>query len=176
MEFEEFRDTILKRSKSKKPFKVLNSWGVYDAYKLLRKNKWYSIGRPLKEKEFYSIIRGVNSLLAENIANGETVTFPARMGKLELRKFEKGVSIVDGKLKITYPIDWNRTIRLWFEDEEARSNKTLLRNENKFVYHVRYDKRKADYENKIFYEFILNSFIKKKLKENINNGITDTLW
>ena len=66
---------------------VTNSWGVYDAYKLIRKNGWYNIGRPLKEKEFYAIVRGVNKLLAENIINGETVKFPEKMGLLELRKW-----------------------------------------------------------------------------------------
>jgi hypothetical protein len=41
-------------------YKVNNSLGVYDAYKWIRKNKWFNIGRPLKEHEFYSIIRKVN--------------------------------------------------------------------------------------------------------------------
>ena len=45
-------------------YKITNSIGVYDLYKLIRKNHWYDIGRPLKEHEFYAIIRKVNSLLA----------------------------------------------------------------------------------------------------------------
>ena len=69
-----------------KNFKVRGSFGIYDCYKAIRRHKWFDIGRPLKEKEFYSIIRGVNNLIAEEIANGETVTFPEKMGMLELRK------------------------------------------------------------------------------------------
>jgi hypothetical protein len=157
-------------------FKVRNSIGVYDIYKLIRKNHWYDIGRPVKEKEFYAIIRGVNNLLSENIANGETVTFPCYMGRLELRKTKVGVSFVDGKLKNTYPIDWHNTLLLWEKDEEARKKKIRLRHENKWVYHVKYDNWKAGFNNKVFYRFALNTFIKRALSKNIKSGKVDTLW
>lgn len=170
-----FKQSILK-SASNKGMKVRNSWGVYDIFKHIRKNGWYNIGRPVTEKEFYAIIRGVNKRLAENLSNGESIDLPNRMGILELRKYEHGVSIVGGKVKNTYPVDWPETLKLWFEDEEARKNKTLLRNEQKFVYHVRYNKYKANYENKTFYQFTLNRLIKKALKENIERGKIETLW
>lgn len=157
-------------------YKITNSWGIYDAYKAIRRNHWYDIGRPLKEHEFYTIIRSINKLLAENIVNGEAVVFPTSMGKLELRKYPKGVSFVNGKLKNTYPIDWKRTNQLWAEDEEEHKKKTLLRYESPIVYHVRYCKEDATYENKIFYQFRLHQKVRKKLKENIVNGKTDTLW
>ena len=157
-------------------YKITNSWGVYNAYKFIRKNHWYNIGRPLSEHEFYTIVRGVNKLLADSIVEGETVVFPAAMGKLELRKSPKGVSFVDGKLKNTYPIDWKRTNQLWTEDEEEHKKKTLLRYESPMVYRVRYCKEDATYENKIFYQFRLHQKVRKKLKENIINGKTDTLW
>ena len=175
MSFDEFTEEICKK-RGKKNFKVTNSWGIYDVYKHIRKNKWYNIGRPLKEHEFYSIIRGVNNLLAENIANGETIVFPHRMGKLEIRKFQSGVSLVDGRLKITYPVNWEETLRLWFEDEEAKKNKTLLRHEENYVYHIRYNKHEAVYENMCFYEFAVSKSIKQALKENIKKNKIDTLW
>lgn len=157
-------------------YKITNSIGVYDIYKLIRKNRWYDIGRPLKEHEFYAIIRSVNKLLAENVINGETVVFPEQMGKLELRKYPKGVSIVDGKLKNTYPIDWKSTNQLWNEDEEEHKKKTLLRYESPMVYQVRYCKEGATYENKIFYQFRLHRKVRIGLKENIIDGKIDTLW
>lgn len=175
MKYNEFTKEICKKT-GDKTFKIRNSFGIYDVYKHIRKNKWYNIGRPLKEHEFYSVIRGVNNLLAENIANGETVVFPHRMGKLEIRKFQRGVSIVDGRLKIGYPIDWGDTLRLWLEDEEARKNKTLLRFEDSYAYHVRYDKYGAVYENMCYYQFAVNRFIKKALKDNIKENKIETLW
>ena len=58
-----FIGKVLRRHDSRN-HKITNSLGVYDAYKYIRKNKWLDIGRPLKEKEFYRIIREVNKLLA----------------------------------------------------------------------------------------------------------------
>lgn len=157
-------------------FKIRNSWGIYDIYKFIRKNHWYDIGRPLKEGEFYAIIRGVNKLLARNIAQGETVVFPENMGRLELRKAPRGVSFVNGKLRNSYPIDWASTKKLWQEDEEESRKKTLIRFEVPMYYSVKYCKGKALYNNKTFYQFMLNTFIRRELKENIVKGKADTLW
>ena len=166
----------VKKARGPKTMKVTNSFGVYDAYKDIRKNGWYDIGKPISEHDFYAIIRGVNNLLAEELSNGREIVFPARMGKLELRKNETGVSLVNGKLRIKYPVDWGETIRLWLEDEEARNSKTLLRDETKYIYKIKYVKFDANYENKSFYQFVLNRFIKKALKTNIKQGKIDTLW
>lgn len=175
MTFEEFKTQVQKK-RQKTTFKVRNSFGVYDIYKIIRKNKWKDIGRPLSEHEFYSIIRSINKLLADKISNGEVIQFPHKMGELELRKRKAGVSIVNNKLKNTYPINWENTIRLWFENMKARNERTLLRTESKESYYVKYNKYKALYENKIFYQFTLNRFIKQRLKDNINQGKVDALW
>lgn len=165
----------VQKAKGHKQARVRNSWGVYDAYKLIRKHQWFDIGRPLGEHEFYSIIRKVNKLAAHEIANGGEFIFPSRMGKLEIRKHIRGVSIVGGKLKNNYPIDWGGTLKLWDSDGEARRNKTLLRFEND-LFHIKYNKFPANFENKGFYEFDTNRFLKKALKENILKGKIDTLW
>lgn len=174
--FETFKQKVWKSKKERKDFKISNSVGVYDMYKLARKNGWYDIGKAVSEKDFYAIIRGINNKLAEEIALGNTVTFPSRMGRLELRKHSCGVSFEGGKLKITYPIDWSSTLKLWYEDAEAHKEKTLVRNEEPYVFYVKYVKRNATYNNQIFYKFELNNFIRKHLKENIKKGKIDTLW
>lgn len=177
MSFKEFKGKICKeKGIGKKVCKVRNSWGAYDVYKHIRKNGWYHIGRPVTEHEFYSIIRKVNDLLAEELALGNTVSFPARMGQLELRKIKNGASIIDGKLVIKYPVDWDKTIHLWYEDNEAYQNKILIRQNDPYMYRVKYNKYKATYENKSFYEFALNRFIKRALKKNIKAGKTETLY
>lgn len=156
--------------------KVRNSWGIYDAYKLLRKNKWLDIGRPLKEREFYSIIRGVNNLMAAEMALGNTVILPENMGRLELRKFNPTAKYVKGKLVITYPINWDETLRLWYVDEEARKAKTLIRRTEDTVYTIKYSKYNATYNNQCFYEFAPNTFIKRALGKNVRLGIADTMY
>lgn len=174
MKFQDYKNKVC--SKKGCQSAVRNCWGVYDAYKHIRKNKWYDIGKPLTEHEFYSIIRSINKLLAKNLLLGETVVFPCRMGKLELRKSQRGITLNEGRLKVTYPVNWEDTLRLWYEDIEERKKKTLLRSENEFVYHVVYCRGTATYENKTFYGFSLNRFIKRGLKEYISQGKTDTLW
>lgn len=175
MELNEFKSAVLKRYTRKKGV-VSNCFGVYDAYKAIRRNGWYNIGRPLKEREFYAIIRGINNILAEKLKRGETVKLPYRMGKIELRKHERGVSFKDGKLKVTYPINWNKTLELWYNDEEAHRSRTLVRTENPICYKTTYDKYAANYENQSFYLFKLNKFIHDDLRENLKKGTIDTLW
>lgn len=176
MTFEEYRNKVVHPKDKPRNFKVTDSWGIYDAYKLIRKNKWYNIGRPLKEKEFYTIIRKANQLFANAVSLGETFWFPVRMGKLELRKIPKGVYFFNGKLKNTYPINWNDTLKLWFVDEEAREKKILIRHEEEYVYHIKYSKYDANYENRSFYEFALNAFIRIALRKNIQEGKIESLW
>ena len=157
--------------------RIRNSWGIYDAYKLIRKHKWYDIGRPVTEKEFYAIIRHMNNLYADEIGRGNIVIFPSKMGKLRLRKQPVGVYYdKKGNMKITYPIDWQATLKLWFEDPEAREQKLLIRRNSKYVYRVYFDKYDATFNNKIFYDFTLNRYIKQKLKHNIINGIIDSVY
>ena len=107
--------------------KVSGSLGVYDAYKYIRKNKWFDIGRPLTEHEFYSIIRRVNNYLAEELLKGHDISLPHRMGRLELRKYDAKIYLKDNKVVTNLPIDWDKTLRLWYEDKESYDNRTLVR-------------------------------------------------
>lgn len=167
-----FKEQILKLNGSRK-HKVSNSLGVYDAYKWIRKNKWLDIGRILTEHEFYSIIRRVNNYLAESLAEGNDVTLPNKMGKLELRKYDVRYSLDGTKVKTNLPIDWDRTLKLWYEDEEAYTNKYLVRLEEKELFKVYYNKTKATYNNKSFYEFTINRDLKKQLKHKIKEDRID---
>ena len=154
--------------------KITNSLGVYDAYKYIRKNKWFNIDRPLTEHEFYQIIRRINNYLAEGLINGNDIIFPNRMGKLELRK-RNSLPIIDkkGNIKVTYAIDWDSTLKLWYEDEEAFNNKTLVKIPEKNIFRVKYNKDTANYENKSFMEFQINRDIKTRLKQKIKNNEID---
>lgn len=173
MNYTEFRQS---QKQGPRHFKVQNSWGVYDAYKTIRKRRWMDIGKRVTEKEFYAIIRGINKLLIEDVTQGKTVMFPKRMGELELRKYKVGTSFANGKLINTYPVDWKATLELWSEDSEARKKKILIRIENPEIYYIKYCTSKANYDNKVFYKFTLCDAAKKQLSKNIKEKKTDTLW
>lgn len=163
----------LKKVKEPRKHKVNNSVGVYDCYKWLRKNKWLNIGRPLTEHEFYSIIRGVNEDLARSFILGEDIKLPCRMGRIELRRYDAKISFDGNKIKTNLPIDWDTTLKLWYEDEEAYKNKTLIKMEEKILFKVYYNKQLAKYNNQSFYEFTVNRDLKKRIKVMIKEGILE---
>lgn len=173
--FQDFKNKTFHRG-VKRNFRAFNSYSTYSIYKQIRKSKWHDIGRPLTEHEFYLIIRTVNKLIAKELLKGHTIVFPYRMGRLELRKASCGARVKDNKLLITYPINWKATLRLWYEDEEARNAKTLLRYDNSLIYKVVYDKTNCNYANKGFFEFSLNRKLKEALYKGITSGEIDTLY
>ena len=169
---DEFRRKVLKVDGPRK-HKVRNSWGIYDAYKYTRKNKWFDIGQPVTEHQFYSIIRKINNYLADLLLQGHDIELPCRMGTIEVRKYDASISIKDGKVRSNLPIDWDRTLKLWSEDEEAYKERTLIKMEEKEIFKVYYNRIKADYKNKSLYEFAVNRDLKRRLKQRIKSGNFD---
>lgn len=169
---EDFRREVLKLDKPR-THKVRNSNGVYDAYKWVRKNKWLDIGRPVTEHEFYSIIRQVNNLFVESILRGEDIILPHRLGTIELRKYDTKIAICNDRLVTNLPIDWDKTLKLWSEDEEAYKERALVKMEEKEIFKVFYNKRTANYENKSFMQFEVNRDLKKRLKQKIKSKTID---
>lgn len=169
---DEFRRKVLKVDHSRN-HKVKNSMGVYDIYKHIRKNKWYDIGQPITEHQFYTIIRQVNNVLADNLLKGNDIVFPNKMGRLEVRKFEPIIRFDDNKLTVRLPIDWDRTLKLWSEDEEAYKERTLVKMEEKEIFKVCYNKTRADFPNKGFYQLQINRDLKIALKKKIKLGNFD---
>ena len=169
---DEFRRKVLKVDHSRN-HKVKNSIGVYDIYKHIRKNKWYDIGQPITEHQFYTIIRQVNNVLADNLLKGNDIVFPNKMGRLEVRKFKPIIRFDNNKLTVRLPIDWDRTLKLWLEDEEAYKERTLVKMEEKEIFKVCYNKTRADFPNKGFYQLQINRDLKTALKKKIKLGNFD---
>lgn len=174
MDIAEFKASA-KKAKEKRIHKVRNSWGVKDAFTFYRKVRPKESEYVLTESEFLSIIRKTNDILRQLIIQGEEIALPERMGKLELRKRQTVVEFKNGKLRTNLPVDWDSTLKLWYEDEQSYKEKRLVRQETKAVFKVFYNKYRADYTNKSFYQFHINREIKKGLKHKIKNGEIDSL-
>lgn len=168
----EFINAIKKVSKPR-IHKVKNSYGVYDGYKFYRKNKPKESKYMLTESQYFAIIRKVNVLLGDRLTNGGDVILPCRMGRLEMRKHEPSLKIEGNALKTNLPIDWNTTLKLWYEDKEAFMDRTLVRQNVREVFRLYYNRSKANFNNKSFYRFELNRELKKRLKANIKEGKLD---
>lgn len=174
MELSEFKKNI-RKVKSNRNHKVRNSLGVYDAYKYYRKNKPDDKRYILTESQYFSIIRKINNLFAKELSLGYSIKLPLRMGELELRKYDRQVYFDNnGKLHTNLPIDWDNTLELWYNDEEALKNKTLLRiDSGNNIFKLYYNKNKANYINKSYYEFTFNKDLRIMLSKNLKKGNID---
>ena len=172
MTYEEFKFNV-QHLNSLRIHKVKNSYGVYDGFKYYRKNRPKEHKYVLTESQYFSIIRRVNELLGEALINGEDVTLPYRLGRLEVRKYEARITTDGKKVRTNLPIDWDRTLKLWYEDKESYKNKTLIKVEEKEIYKVYYNKNVAEFTNKAFYQFDVNRELKRRLKQNIKEGKLD---
>ena len=172
MKEQEFINNV-RRIKEPRKHKIKNSYGVYDGYKYYRKNKPEGSQYVLSESQYFAIIRKINKLLVEQLLTGYDIILPSRMGRIELRKSKPSITFDGNKLKANLPIDWDKTLKLWYEDEEAYKNKTLVKIEEKEVYKIYYNRGLAEYTNKSFYQFNFNRDLKRRLKTNIKEGVID---
>lgn len=166
------REEILKLH-GPKNHKIRNSHLTREAYNYLRKNKWFGQFKSFDIYTFYKIIRMINQELRVKLSKGEDVKFPCRMGKLEVRKVETYVKLIDGKLVTNRVIDWDKTLNLWEQDDESRKLKVLIRRCGKEQFKIIYNKSKADFINKQVYSFKVNRELKLMLRDNIEAGIID---
>lgn len=172
MSFLDYKRELLKLNEHRE-HTLKNSWGAFDVYRWLSHNKWFNIGKPISSHDFYLIIRTMNTLLVEDFIKGNDIKLPHKMGIIELRKYEPKVLIENNKVKSQYFIDWDSTLKLWYTDKEAKSNKTLLKHLNKEVFKIIYNRAKANYPNQVYYEFRPTRALKKKVKEAAKNEEID---
>lgn len=170
MTYNEFRINTLKAN-TKKSFKVSNSYGARDAYRWGIKNKLFEIS----ETDFRKIINTLNKALQDQLLQGKDIILPERLGRIEIRKYKTYVGLEGNKIKTNMSIDWQSTLKLWYEDEESCKNKVLIRCETPEKFKIIYNKSKAKYNNKTFYEFVPTRYLKTKLKELIINEGFDAL-
>lgn len=97
---------------------------------------------------------------------------PERMGDLYILKTFMFLTSKEGKKK-RLPIDWNATKKLWEENEQAKEKKLLIKHLNKhtdgYLIRVKYDKKTANYKNKVIYNFKLNRKFTRELSAAVKN-------
>lgn len=169
MEYKEFKATINKVTGSRR-HRIMDSLGMREAIAYYRKNRPIGNNNAVTSSQYYSIIRSINNLLVDKLLLDGELIFPNRMGKLEIRKWESIPKLKDGKLIYKAPVDWDKTLKLWYKDSEAYSNKTIIKTDEKWMYKIHYNKIIAVFNNKLFYDFNVNRNIKKRLKEMIKEN------
>lgn len=173
--YTEFTNKLLRKYDSKK-HAITNSYGVFDAFKYYRKIKPKDKKYVLTESQYFGVIKTINKALVDDFFEGNMITFPEKMGGLELHKHDSSPSIdKDGKLKLRTSIDWEATNKLWYEDEEARNEKILIKRENKYSFTIFYTKFRAYFINQRFYKFRPTRAFNVRLKEAIKADKIDAI-
>lgn len=164
------------RRRDTRVYTINNSYGVYDYWKYYRKN------RPKQRSyykmtcdQYYKLLRRVNEYLIELLMKNAQVVLPNKMGELVvLKKAAKVVFDEKGKMRTNRPINWDATIKLWFEDPEAEKNKTLVRWDNDEIITIRYRKATAVYNNSPFYNLQVTRAVKRLLASHLVEGTLET--
>ena len=172
MAFEDFIKEVKKVNKERH-HKVTNSYGSKDAFHYYRKIKPTDSKYVLTDCQYLNIIRSINNELREKLINGDDVLLPEKMGRLELRKTPTKIKFVNGKVKSNLCIDWDATLKLWYDNPVCRNKKQLIKQEVSETFKIHYSKAKANYNNKTFYEFRPNRTLKLGLKDNIKQNKID---
>lgn len=173
MEYNEFV-AITKNIHGNREHKIKGSYGVQDYYRN------YMRIRPKKDKykltssQFYEIFRTLNIRFAEVLAEGEPIKFPHGMGKVEVLKYQADPKLnKEGELVFKVPIDWGSTLKLWYEDEEAKQEKLLIKSNKRKLLHFYYNKSKCFFNNKSVMKFSINRDLKMKIYEKYANNQID---
>lgn len=171
---EEFKKQTKKVSQQR-VHTIKNSYGVKEYYANYRKTRPREKKYVLTCAQFYTIIRRVNQKLADLIALGHNIILPKYMGEIEVLQNDGNLKLKDGKVINKRHIDWNKTLELWFEDQQAKEKKQTVKFESHTNYKISYKKTNAKYKNNWFVVFLPNRELKLHTGYNIKNGIlTDT--
>lgn len=151
--------------------KVTNSLGVKDCFNHYRKNRPREKKFVVSEKDYFRIIRTLNAEIATQLSKGYEVKLPYRVGSLLVEKFEISPRLDEnGKLVFRAPIDWDATLKLWYESPEDKENKTLLKIEQREICKVVYNKKNVTYTNNSFVMFSPTRELKRKIKKELTYG------
>ena len=148
---------------------ISNSYGLNDAYRYFKKNKPKNLAHPISRADFGHAVRAVNLILRDMLLNSKDVIFPEGMGGLELRKVKARIQFQNNRLRTNLRVNWNETLKLWYEDEEARESKKLVRYEADELFRVFYNRRFICHKNSSYFRWLTNRDFKKLLKEKVKN-------
>ena len=171
--FDEFLKEV-KHVSGPRVHKITNSLNTIDGFYYYRRIKPKDKELVLKDIQYLSIIREMNLLLVDSLIRNKSFRLPSGMGLIEILKIPSKSWINDNdELETTKPINMNETLRLWYEDEECRKNRTYVRYDNEYTFRIKYIKKTCTYRNNIYFNINFGRYLKKKLKDTIVAGNYD---
>ena len=95
------------------------------------------VEEPIDIKTYILIVNGFMKFIVMKLFHKGEVMLPERLGNIDIIGHKPTVEIVDGEIKGLAP-DWAKTKLLWEEDEESKTNKTLVYHFNEETEGIRY--------------------------------------
>lgn len=169
--FEEFKARVLKLNGTRKT----NSFGTYDVrdiYRSLKKKD--SIIRSLDEATFSGILRRIGELQFDELLDNKKIILPYYMGELMIVSSTSRIYKEDGQIKNTLKVNYNETIKLWYEHPEYMEKKIYVRHQPCKYFKLVYLPNHRRYKNASLYTFHPYRGIKKAMKEAVlTHKLTD---
>lgn len=174
---EEFKEFLvgIKKARSKKNFKIKDSFKFRDFYSKFNKAKKKANRKIIIPIETYrDIISECNLLLREELMRTGNIILPCKMGRVTINKYEVYPKLDDhDNLIYNAPIDWHKTLKYWYECPEAKKKKILIRVNPGDIFKIRY--HKGYFPNRELFLFSPMRTLKERLKALIKENKIDGL-
>ena len=132
----------------------------------------YNHSKPLGQSDFRKVVSLFNAKLADRIARGLVVNMPYGLGCLGVVKHPvkiKEVTLKDGRKRLTAPINWQETNKLWKEYPELRREKWVY-HENDVYYRSKWGRKECTVPNIVYYQFKRSEQLSRKICKAIKSG------
>lgn len=149
--------------------KVKCQFGIKEYYKFYSNTSKDPVNSQLYSKVLKEYLKMNASLIS---GSGYQFKLPQRLGRIELRKVKKEVTInKDGDIVNKLVPNWKKTNQLWKENPIAKENKVIIRyvNEhtNGFIFKLVYLKYNANFKNKSVYKMLINRAMRRNTSDSI---------
>jgi len=177
MEDQDYREFLvdIKKARTKKDFKIKHSFRLLNNYrKFIAAKKRNKLKMIISYADYSKIINKFNGYLVDELFKGKVIRFPADMGSIRILRYKLEPKLDENdNLVYKAPINWDRTLKYWYECPEAKERKILIRVEPGYTYKINYVK--GGFTNKEYFLFSPMRTLKSKLKAKVVENKLETL-
>jgi hypothetical protein len=166
--YEEFTTTTLNR-KGKRKAKISNSYGVQDYYNHYR-HLYKDARHKVSYQEYAKVINSLNQSLAKRLINVGMVDLPLNCGRISINTVPIRYKETKKGFTNTAGIDWQKTLKLWYEDHREFENKTLVKFDIKERFAVRYNRYNTAMINSMYFMFKLHRNVIQEINTLFKNN------
>lgn len=161
-------DTLIRKAGQIRKYGVNHSYGIRDYYRAYRKKTKNNITEQLYSKVIDEVVQAMIDELKEDAY----VVLPFGFGFLSTTYIKSRVRMIDDKVKVNGIIDWYKTIKLWYDDEEARNKKQIVFRDKTCNKIAKYSKSGKVFKNKRYLKLVIKRSVFKELTADYNDKHT----